>query len=58
MLTPLMGVTIVVLGTFIAVVGIRLASICRILGRHEKMLMSHGIAILQNKTKSKWDITF
>lgn len=53
MLVTLMGVTIVVLVTLIAVIGIRLASIYRILYRHEKMLMSHGIAILQNKAKSK-----
>lgn len=53
MLTTLMGVTIIVLVALIATIGIRLASIYRILCRHEKMLMSHGIAILQNKTKSK-----
>lgn len=53
MLVTLMGVTIVVLVALIATIGIRLASIYRILCRHEKMLMSHGLSILQHKAKSK-----
>ena len=53
MLTTLMGVVIVLLVALIASIGIRLASIYRILCRHEKMLMSHGLSILQHKTGSK-----
>ena len=53
MLLMLMIVVIALLVALIAVISIRLTSLYRILRRHEKMLMTHGLSILQNQTKSK-----
>ena len=53
MLSTIMIIINVLLVTYVACLHIRLNLLNAIIHRHEKMLMSHGIAILQTKAESK-----
>ena len=53
MLTTILFVIVILLVTYVACLHNRLNLLSTVIRRHERMLMSQGIAILQNKTRSK-----